>query len=79
MDINVRKIELINWIAGCENEDIVLFLEQFKHIENPADNWWNSLSEKRKNSIEKGADQASNGQTISNDTVMSKLRSKFDL
>ncbi len=61
-DINIqtKKIELIQWLSTIEDVDILDKISNLIASERKKD-WWNGTSEAERNSIEKGITDADNG------------------
>lgn len=53
-----EKLELIQWLSTLEDASIIKKLIQFRKEETK--DWWNSISEEEKKSIEKGISEADN-------------------
>lgn len=53
-----KKIELIQWLSTLEDHSIIEKLLKFKKKETK--DWWDSISEGEKESIEKGISDADN-------------------
>lgn len=53
-----EKLELIQWLSTLEDSSIIKKLIQFRKEETK--DWWNSISEEEKKSIEKGISEADN-------------------
>lgn len=53
-----EKLELIQWLSTLEDASIIKKRIQFRKEETK--DWWNSISEEEKKSIEKGISQADN-------------------
>lgn len=51
-----KKIELIQWLSTLEDNAIIEKLMKFRKDET--NDWWNSISEIEKDSIEKGLNDA---------------------
>ncbi|NML59133.1 hypothetical protein [Chryseobacterium cheonjiense] len=51
-----EKLELIQWLSTLEDTSIIKKLIQFRKEETK--DWWNSISEEEKKSIEKGISEA---------------------
>lgn len=51
-----KKLELIQWLSTLEDKSIIEKLLQFKKDENK--DWWTSISNEEKSSIEKGITEA---------------------
>ncbi|WP_346986318.1 hypothetical protein [Chryseobacterium sp. POE27] len=55
-----EKLELIQWLSTLEDASIIKKLIQFRKEETK--DWWNSISEEEKKSIEKGISEADNNE-----------------
>ncbi|AZA56612.1 MULTISPECIES: hypothetical protein [Chryseobacterium] len=55
-----EKLELIQWLSTLEDTSIIKKLIQFRKEETK--DWWDSISEEEKMSIEKGVSEADNDQ-----------------
>lgn len=53
-----KKIELIQWLSTLEDASVIEKLVKFREVET--EDWWNTVSEDEKISIEKGITDASN-------------------
>ncbi|SEM69068.1 hypothetical protein SAMN05421856_105296 [Chryseobacterium taichungense] len=53
-----EKLELIQWLSTLEDASTIKKLIQFRKEETK--DWWDSISEEEKKSIEKGISQADN-------------------
>ncbi|MGD1320051.1 hypothetical protein [Chryseobacterium sp. 2R14A] len=51
-----EKLELIQWLSTLEDTSIIKKLIQFRKEETK--DWWDSISDEEKNSIEKGISEA---------------------
>ncbi|MGE6394916.1 MULTISPECIES: hypothetical protein [Chryseobacterium] len=51
-----EKLELIQWLSTLEDTSIIKKLTQFRKEETK--DWWNSISDEEKKSIEKGIAEA---------------------
>jgi hypothetical protein len=59
MDIQSKKIELIQWLTSLNDSSIIDELMKLRKKE--AKDWWLELSNQEKDSIEKGIRDAENG------------------
>ena len=59
LNIQSKKIELIQWLATIEDLSVLNKIIDLKKQENK--DWWNSVSENEKQSIEKGLQDAEAG------------------
>lgn len=55
-----EKLELIQWLSTLEDTSIIKKLVQFRKDETK--DWWDSISEEEKKSIEKGILEADNNE-----------------
>lgn len=62
MNTNIlnEKLELIQWLSTLEDTSIIKKLIQFRKDETK--DWWDSISEEEKKSIEKGISEADNNE-----------------
>ena len=54
-----KKIELIQWLSTVEDNSILNKIMELR--KNESKDWWNSISENEKKSIEEGLNEAENG------------------
>jgi thiamine pyrophosphate-dependent acetolactate synthase large subunit-like protein len=59
IDLQNKKIELIQWLSTLNNEIIIDKLMELRESEKT--DWWNEISEGEKESIEKGIEDANSG------------------
>jgi predicted transcriptional regulator len=59
IDLQNKKIELIQWLSTLDNEIIIDKLMELRESEKT--DWWNGISEGEKGSIEKGIEDANSG------------------
>jgi thiamine pyrophosphate-dependent acetolactate synthase large subunit-like protein len=59
IDLQNKKIELIQWLSTLDNEIIIDKLMELRESEKT--DWWNEISESEKESIEKGIEDANSG------------------
>lgn len=57
-----KKIELIQWLSTIEDISILNKIMELR--KNESKDWWNSISENEKKSIEAGLNDAENGKLI---------------
>jgi len=55
-----KKLELIQWLSTLEDSTIIEKLLKFRKEETK--DWWESISEEEKKSIEKGISEANNNE-----------------
>ncbi|OYU79417.1 MAG: hypothetical protein CFE23_14045 [Flavobacterium sp. BFFFF1] len=59
LNIQSKKLELIQWLSTIEDLSVLNKIIDLKKEENK--DWWNSISENEKQSIEKGLQDADAG------------------
>ena len=72
MDIQSKKLELIQWLATVDDPDILkefIALKQTKESD-----WWDEISPEERAEIEEGLDQADKGEVTPHEEVMAKYR-----
>ncbi len=74
LSIQVKKLELIQWLSTIEDSSVLDKVLDLKNQENK--DWWNSISKTEKSSIEKGLQDAEQGKLIPNQSVR-KLYDKW--
>lgn len=56
------KLELIEWLARLEDEEVIRYLKIVKDSERDHD-WWNDLTDEQKTGIERGLKDIDEGRT----------------
>ena len=59
IDLQNKKIELIQWLSTLNDESIIEKLMKFR--ENEKTDWWKEISSEEKSSIEQGIKDADSG------------------
>lgn len=72
VNIQSKKLELIQWLSTIEDLSVLNKIIDLKKQENK--DWWNSISENEKQSVEKGLQDAESGKLNSH----SKARQLYD-
>ncbi|WP_264537978.1 hypothetical protein [Flavobacterium sp. N1736] len=72
LNIQSKKLELIQWLSTIEDLSVLNKIIDLKKQENK--DWWNSISENEKQSIEKGLQDAEAGKLNSH----SKAKQLYD-
>ena len=62
-DIQNTKIELIQWLTTLDDKSLIQKILDLRT--NQTKDWWNTVSESEKESIEQGIIDADNGRVIS--------------
>jgi hypothetical protein len=75
MNLETRKINLINWISTLQEENI---LEKVEKIQKEKADWWDALNDEDKKAINDGIDQLDRGEYLTHKQVRSKIKEKFN-
>jgi predicted transcriptional regulator len=75
MNIEARKINLINWISSITEENI---LKEVEKIQREKADWWDTISEEDKIAINEGLEQLDNGEFLTQSEVRAKIKKKFN-
>ncbi len=69
MDINLqnKKIELIQWLSTLDDQSLIDKLMKLRNKEKT--DWWNEISTDEQKSLEKGIQDADNGNLTSHSNV----------
>lgn len=59
LKIQNKKLELIQWLSTLEDSSVIEKIMELRKREN--EDWWNSISEKEKQSVERGLEDAESG------------------
>ena len=59
LNIQNKKLELIQWLSTLEDSNLIEKIMELRKRESK--DWWNSISENEKQSIEKGLQDAEEG------------------
>jgi hypothetical protein len=70
--IQNAKIELIQWLTSLEDMTLIQKIMELRN--NQTKDWWNTISESEKKSIEKGISDSKNGKLNSH----SEARKTYD-
>ncbi len=73
MSMEQRKLHLIEEITTLENDALILQLETLLFSDN---DWWLDLSERDKQSLQRGMDDARNGRVFPFEEVMAELEAE---
>ncbi|MBI9067353.1 MAG: hypothetical protein JEZ09_08675 [Salinivirgaceae bacterium] len=71
MNIETRKVSIINWITRLSDEKI---LSKIEKLQNTEPDWWDLISNEEKSEIEQGLAEIERGETKTHDEVMSKYK-----
>ena len=59
LNMQNKKLELIQWLSTLEDSSIIEKIIELRKSENK--DWWNSISEDEKQSVERGLEDAESG------------------
>ncbi|MEL1255542.1 hypothetical protein AAEO57_17250 [Flavobacterium sp. DGU38] len=74
LNIQNKKLELIQWLSTLEDSTIIEKIIALRN--NESKDWWDSISETEKESIEKGLNDANSGKLNSHSSAR-KLYEKW--
>jgi len=70
--LEARKLNILEHLAEVDDGAVI---HQIENLLFPKHDWWQDLSEREKNSILIGANQAKEGKTVAFEALMQKLDS----
>ncbi len=71
LNLEPRKLDLISWIAGINNANLI---EKLESLRNSEDNWWNSLPGEIQEEINKSDNQSDENNVISHQEAMKSFK-----
>ena len=72
MDIQAEKIKLIEWLKNLTDQSIIEKLKLFKDNFADKTDWWESLTDEVKKSIDEGLKDIEEGNAIPHSEIMKK-------
>jgi predicted alpha-1,6-mannanase (GH76 family) len=72
-ELNKKKLELIAWINGLSNENVIEFLHGLKSSES-RDDWWDELSITQQQMINDGIKDIETGNVLSSSQFWNALK-----
>ncbi len=75
MNLENRKLNLINWISSMQEEEI---LRKVENIQKERADWWDKISKTDKKAINEGLDQLDRGELLTRDQVRTKIKERFN-
>ena len=75
MNLETRKINLINWISTLQEESI---LSKMEEIQGKSSDWWDGLTTQDKEAINKGINQLDDGDFLDRSQVRNKIKARFN-
>lgn len=64
-EIQTKKLDLIQWVAGIQDESLIDELQKF--MQGESRDWWDEISEEEKAAIESGLEDEKVGNFISHE------------
>jgi len=75
MNAYAEKIDIIQWIAGLNDKSVLQQLKKIKELSAIKQlDWWDTISEEERKSIEKGLEDSKNGKV----TPYSEVKKKYE-
>lgn len=71
--IKKTKLDLIAWIEGLSDANMLAFLDGLRNSKSDKD-WWDDLTKDQQRHIEEGLSDAENGRTVSSQVFWNKLK-----
>ncbi|MBN1951781.1 MAG: hypothetical protein JW801_11310 [Bacteroidales bacterium] len=75
MNLENRKINLINWLSSVQEENVLAKVEK---IQEENTDWWDNVVEEDKKAINEGLEQLDKGDYLTRSEVRSKIKEKFN-
>jgi hypothetical protein len=72
-EINKTKLNLIAWIEGLSDVNMLIVLDSLRNSLESKD-WWDELSESQKRHINEGLSDAENGRVHSSEVFWNKIK-----
>jgi len=74
MNLETRKINLINWISSLQEADLI---DKVEAIQKENTDWWDTISNEDKQAIEEGLEQLDKGEFLTRSQVRAKVKEKY--
>lgn len=75
MNLETRKLNLINWISSVQEEEVLARMEM---VQKERRDWWDAVSSEDKKAIHEGLDQLDKGKYITRSQVRKKIKEKYN-
>lgn len=75
MNLETRKINLINWISTLQEENT---LNKVEEIQKTTTDWWDTISKEDKEAINEGLNQLDKGDSLTRKQVERKIQERFN-
>jgi predicted transcriptional regulator len=66
------KLELIEWLSQLDDDETIEYLKVVKDSRSSNKDWWNELTDKQKQGIERGLKDIEHGRTVPHEEVKKK-------
>ncbi len=66
------KLELIEWLSQLDDDETIEYLKVVKDSRSSNKDWWNELTVKQKQGIERGLKDIEHGRTVPHEEVKKK-------
>jgi predicted transcriptional regulator len=66
------KLELIEWLSQLDDDETIEYLKVVKESRSSNKDWWNELTDKQKQGIERGLKDIEHGRTVPHEEVKKK-------
>jgi len=76
MNLEARKINLINWISSVQEEEILARIEM---LQKERADWWDKVSSEDKKAIHDGLQQLDKGEYYTRSQIRDKIKEKYNL
>jgi len=76
MNLETRKINLINWISTLQDE---ITLEKMEKLQKERTDWWDTMSNEDKDAVNEGLAQLDRAEYITHAEVRSKIKERFNI
>ena len=76
MNLEARKLNLINWISSMQEADLI---EKLEALQKEGSDWWDQVRKEDKQAIEEGLKQLDRGEFLTRSEVRAKVKEKYNL
>ena len=76
MNLEARKVNLINWISSIQESNLI---EKLEALQKEGVDWWNKVSKEDKQAIDEGLEQLDRGEFLTHSEVRAKVKEKYNL
>ena len=74
MNIQTEKLQLIGWLIALQDQTIIEKIKYLKENLTDSNDWWDTISEAERQSIDRGIKDVENGRV----SPHSKVRKKYE-